>query len=71
MYLNEEIGRLKTKVLSSKGSEHVQADQNMMENVDKVMLFLESFRENKLEEQHIEKILKIQEFVEEVEDDGD
>ena len=43
----------------------------MTENVDKVMLFLESFKESKLEEQHIEKILKIQEFVEEVEDDGD
>ena len=71
VYLNEEVGRLKTKILSSKNSEHIQADQNMMENVDKVMLFLESFKESKLEEQHIEKILKIQEFVEEVEHDGD
>jgi hypothetical protein len=71
MFLNEEVGRLKDKVLSSKTSEHVQADQNMMESVDKVMLFLESFRDNKLEERHIEKIIKIQEFVEEVENDGD
>ena len=62
---------MKSKVLSSKNSQHVQEDQNMTENVDKVMLFLESFKESKLEEQHIEKILKIQEFVEEVEDDGD
>lgn len=71
IYLNEEVGRLKTKVLSSKSNSEVQGDEIMAENVDKVVLFLESFKEQKIEEQHLEKILKIQEFVEEVEEDGD
>lgn len=71
VYINEEIGRLKKEVLSSKKDNNIQSDKLMTENVDKVMMFLDSFKEQKLEEQHLEKLLKIQEFVEEVKEDGD
>ena len=65
-YLNEEIGRLKEEVTSSKEVEEVSSDDNMVQNTDKVLEMLESFAQEVVDEEQIRKILKIQDLVREV-----
>lgn len=65
-YLNEEIGRLKEEVSSSKEAEEVNSDDTMIQNTDKVLEMLESFAEEAIDEEQIRKILKIQDLVREV-----
>jgi len=66
MFLNEEIGRLKTEVKSSLDMEEVSGDENMVQNTDKVLEMLESFSKESVDEEQIRKILKIQDLVREV-----
>ena len=65
-YLNEEIGRLKEEVASSKEAEEINTDNNMVQNTDKVLEMLESFAQEMVDEDQIRKILKIQDLVREV-----
>jgi hypothetical protein len=65
-YLNEEIGRLKEEVSSSKEAEEINTDTNMVQNTDKVLEILESFAQEMVDEDQIRKILKIQDLVREV-----
>lgn len=65
-YLNEEIGRLKEEVTSSKEAEEINSDNNMAQNTDKVLEMLESFAQEMVDEDQIRKILKIQDLVREV-----
>jgi len=65
-YLNEEIGRLKEEVSSSKEAEEINTDTNMVQNTDKVLEMLESFAQEMVDEDQIRKILKIQDLVREV-----
>lgn len=66
-YLNEEIQRLRDRVNASLELEEVKADEHMVEKTQKVLDFLDSLKDTKLDERAIKKIMQIQELVREVE----
>ena len=66
VYLNEEIGRLKSEIRESQDLEEIQSDDDMNQNTIKVLNLLESFSKEQLDETQIRKVLKIQELVREV-----
>lgn len=66
-YLNEEIERLRDRVNASLELNEVKADQNMVEKTKKVLDFLNSLKDTKLDETTIKKVMQIQELVREVE----
>lgn len=68
IYLNEELKRLKTKVLDSYGKEEVKADPLMLEKVKKVSSVLDSFSDTKVGPALLKKVLKIQNLVRELEE---
>ena len=69
-YLNEELGRLKSEVVSSMESQEITSDKEMLEKTNEVLSFLNSFTEKEtISEQDIKKIMKIQTLVKEVNSD--
>lgn len=66
-YLNEEVGRLRDKVKASLDAKEISADPEMVEKTEKVLEFLNSLTETKLDEAAIKKIMQIQGLVREVE----
>jgi len=66
-YLNEEIERLRARVNKSLELEEVNSDEQMVEKTQKVLDFLDSLKDTKLDERVIKKIMQIQELVREVE----
>ena len=69
-YLNEEVDRLRHAVKESCSLEEIKRDARMLESAKKVVIFLDSLHEIPLTEKEIKKILKIQELVREVVDNG-
>lgn len=68
LYLNEEIERLKSKINNSLKLEEIQKDSNLHDKTSKLLEVLNDFKENKeLSSTMLENILKIQQFVNEVE----
>lgn len=68
VYLNEEIERLKKQVKESLKKEEIKSDPNMVKSTEKTLNYLNSFKEIKdLSEDMLQKVLKIQQFVHEVE----
>ena len=68
IYLNEEVGRLKEKVKTALQSQEVSSDASMTDKTKKVSEFLEQFKTTKeLSQDMLQKVLKIQQFVHEVE----
>lgn len=66
-YLNEEIERLRDRVNASLELNEVKADQSMVEKTQKVLDFLNSLKDTRLDETTIKKVMQIQELVREVE----
>lgn len=66
-YLNEEVGRLRDKVKASLDAKEISADPEMVQKTEKVLEFLNSLTETKLDETAIKKIMQIQGLVREVE----
>lgn len=69
-YLNEEVGRLRLAVESSYSMDEIQRDSRMLESAKKVVSFLDSLHKTPLTEREIKKILKVQELVREVSENG-
>jgi len=69
-YLNEELGRLRTAVEKSYSMEEIKKDSRMLESAKRVVGFLDSLHQTPLTEKEIKKILKVQELVREVADNG-
>ena len=69
-YLNEEIGRLREIVKGSLTLGEITKDSDMVKKTNKVLEFLDSFKEKQLTENDIEKLLNIQSLADEVQDDG-
>jgi len=68
VYLNEEIDRLKNKISLSLKNENISNDINMSEKTKSLYEILEKFKTSKeINQQMLENILKIQQFVYEVE----
>lgn len=68
VYLNEEIQRLKSKVDVSLQLEDIKNDSRMLEKTKKLLEVLNEFKNNKqISSEMLENVLKIQQFVYEVE----
>ena len=70
IFLNEEIGRLKTKLNKIILSEEIQNDKTMLNKTKKVLNIVEQFKNREVDDKMIEIILKIQELVNETKEDG-
>ena len=66
VYLNEELGRLKTILVSSLREEDVENDEEMTSKTRNIISMLEEYTQNKLDEKVIKKIMKIQGLVQEL-----
>ncbi len=67
IYLNEEIQRLKTNLTEALEIDEIKADQNMVAKTKQTVEFLDKFKEVKeISHDMLQKILKIQQFVSEV-----
>lgn len=68
VYLNEEIERLNKKISHSLQLEEIKSDNRMLEKTKKLIDILSNFRTNKVATSTmLEEVLKIQQFVHEVE----
>jgi len=68
-YLNEEVGRLKSKLSKVKTNKHVKADNEMVLKIGKVHSLLEGCKEREMDVDMLELVLKTQELVNEIEED--
>ena len=66
IYLNEEVGRLKTELKKSLASEEFLVDSQMTENARKVLDTLNLYKDTKPAPKMIEEIIKIQALVQEI-----
>jgi len=66
IFLNEEIGRLKKYVSNSLNSEEVKNDSEMSKKTKDVLKILEGFKEEKINKKLVNKVLQIQNLVEEI-----
>lgn len=66
IFLNEEIGRLKKYVSSSLNSEEMKNDSEMLKKTKDVLKILESFRKERIGKKLVNKVLQIQNLVEEI-----
>jgi len=66
IYLNDEIGRLKEELKSSKDAKEFVEDSEMKNKAEQVLELLEAFSQKPLEDADLKKILKIQELAKEI-----
>ena len=66
IYVNEEVGRLKSVLSESLGSEEISKDNQMLKNAKAVLEKLDSFSERPIDEGMLKDMLKIQELVKEI-----
>ena len=67
VYMNEEVGRLKEKVQESLEAEEIKTDSEMQESTEKVYNLLEEMASKPIDEELIQQVMNIQNFVLEVE----
>lgn len=70
VYLNEEIGKLKNSLIECKQDVDIASDNSLKEKIDQVYSILESYREKEIDTDLIELVLRTQELVEEIDNDG-
>ena len=70
IFLNEEVARLKQNINTAIESGKFENDQMIGEKVSDVAELLESFSKRQIDGMVVEKILRIQSFVEEMNKDG-
>ena len=70
IFLNEEIEMLKTKLKDSYNENIISEDQEMLESIKKVELMIEDFKKEKITDSIISKVIKIQDLVEEIQQDA-
>ena len=66
IYLNEEISRLQSELVSALGTKEIQSDTNMQESVNSVLSMIEEFKTTPVNKALVEKVLKIQNVVHEI-----
>jgi len=70
IYLNEEIGRLKQTIEHSMKSGEIKKDLSMLESAKKVLNVIGDFKTKQVDASMLEKVLKIQNLVSEIQIDG-
>jgi len=71
IFLNEELGRLKEQILQAKKLNEIEISPDMLQKTEKVFELVESFKQKQIDEKSIEKILKVQKLVRELQINGD
>jgi len=71
IFLNEELGRLKEQILQAKKLNEIKTNPEMLQKTEKVFEFIELFKQKQIDEKSIEKILKVQKLVRELQINGD
>jgi len=66
VFMNEEIGRLKSVVSFAKNSEHIRTDEDMQKKTERVHEVLENFKNEEMNEDMIKRTLKIQDLAREM-----
>ena len=66
VFLNEELSRLKTKLIESKEAEEIGNDEDMLRKTDEVIEKLQSFTTAEITEDVLSTVLKTQSLVEEI-----
>lgn len=71
LYLNEEIGRLKSRLRAASSAESVIADESLKNRIDKVYTILDETKSDKISTDTIEIVLRTQDLVKELEENED
>tara|TARA_R100000008_G_scaffold85398_1_gene75220 strand:+ start:237 stop:1061 length:825 start_codon:yes stop_codon:yes gene_type:complete len=66
LYLNEELGRLKSVVKSSLQTDEIKSDANMCRKSEQVLEVMEGFKKTPISNSIVEKIIKIQKLASEI-----
>ena len=66
IFLNEEISRLQSALVSALKTKEIQLDTNMQESVKSVLSMIEEFKTEPVDKALVEKVLKIQNVVHEI-----
>jgi len=66
LYLNEEVGRLKTVLKKSLLIEEFVADEDMQKKAKDVISVLESYKDTKPDKDMVQQVVKIQGLVQEI-----
>ena len=69
--MNEEVGRLKAKVEEMKADDDVATDSDMTESLTTVSDFLNSLKDEPIDENSLRRILKVQALVQEADNKND
>ena len=68
IFLNEELGRLKSIINSALRKEEIKSDAHMVEKTSKVLNLMENFKVKKLDKDMLAQIMKIQNLAKEIQD---
>ena len=71
MYLNEEISRLKKQLNESKSKEEISSDTQMVEKTNLILEKLDTLKDGFADHDMLLTILKVQQLVEEINEDAD
>tara|TARA_Y100001972_G_scaffold103580_1_gene129959 strand:- start:943 stop:1776 length:834 start_codon:yes stop_codon:yes gene_type:complete len=66
IYLNEELGRLHTALKTALKTDEIQSDKNMVESTASVIEMIKDFKNQPVDKNLVEKVLKIQNLVHEI-----
>ena len=66
IYLNEELGRLHTALKTALKTDEIQSDKNMVESTASVIEMIKEFKNQPVDKNLVEKVLKIQNLVHEI-----
>ena len=68
IYINEELGRIREKIVNSHSLKEIKEDKIMLENSEKVLHMVDSFKNKKsLDENDLILLLKMQQLIKEIE----
>jgi hypothetical protein len=71
VFMNEEVGRLKSLIESSRSQSEIIEDEGISKNINKISEKLESYKEREPDILMVKEVLKIQELAKELQQDVD
>ena len=70
VYLNEEVGRLKSALKSAKSKTSIATDVTLKDKIEEVYNILDNTKNREIDTETLEIVLSTQQLLEEIEDDG-
>ena len=71
VYLNEEIGRLKTSLVDAKKMKNISSDEVLIEKLDQVYSVLDETKNTAIDTRTLEIVLNAQQLLEDLEENDD